>query len=424
MAGWKKPNVNSDIPHPVPPGGPLPPATWKNRLDTACSRTVFAGLLLMTAGYLFFPDYGGVARVFYLLVLLPAMIALPLWLRGDSLRPPGPWLVYLVPPAYLALSTLWVGAGDMDPERSIWYYQKPLLFLAFLLLAVRTALGRFPSLPRWLLLAFPPVALVTGLTALAQYLPDAVSSGHWPRMSGISLRGDINVTATLYGLNSVWCAWWLQHASRAWRWPLVASLVVSLALVLLSQSKIPLMLSLAALAGLTWYGLGRASARTSLVFAALLALAMGTYFVCFDRVPFLHRLEGYTVRQNLWLQAWEQVQQHLLWGYGVGTTLELQLGGKPFLSHAHNLVLDTLRYGGLVGALLVVVQMTLVTVAAWQVSRRHSDFVPVAIWWAGGVMFLLTNGQQPLVKPHHIWFFYWLPAALIAARWQLDRARG
>jgi O-antigen ligase len=95
--------------------------------------------------------------------------------------------------------------------------------------------------------------------------------------------------------------------------------------------------------------------------------------------------------------------------------------GRAYHSHAHNFIVDAMRYGGLIGALLLTVQVTFVAAKGLILVRHNSSLLPLVAWFYLGVFFLLTNGQQPLVKPHHIWFFYWLPLVLIVGKTNLHK---
>ncbi len=52
---------------------------------------------------------------------------------------------------------------------------------------------------------------------------------------------------------------------------------------------------------------------------------------------------------------------------------------------------------------------------AWREHWWRDARAALLLWWLAGIGFLLTNGGQPLVKPHHTWFFYWIPLALLLA---------
>lgn len=373
------------------------------------------GLLLLPASFFLARDYGDSARVFYLLILLPTLLALPWRLGSRAWRHPHS-LLFLVPPAWLALTVVWLDPTLASTERSTWYLVKPLVFLAALWLAALTAVERYPALPRWVGLGICLVAVPSALLSLANYLPQALASGEWPRLEGISLRGDINVTATLYSVAAIFFARDLLAARDRWQWARLLALALFLAVALLSRSKVPLLALLCIFALLSQASLGRLRRSVKLALAALALGLLAGYILVLGRVPLVERPEGYLLRLELWSQVLDQARSAWWTGHGVGAQLPLHLPGQPIIGHAHNILLDTLRTGGLIGALLLLVQISLGGVLAWRVGRGEPAWRPVVAWWALGVFFLMTNGQHPLVKPHHIWFYYWIPLALLLAR--------
>lgn len=379
---------------------------------------VLAGLILLPASFFLARDYGDSARVFYLLVLLPTLIALPWWLARSHWRS---WhgLLLLLPPAWLALSTQWAAPGTEEVTRSTWYHVKPLLFLAALWLACLTAVDRHKALPRWLGAAICIAAIPSAVLSLGNYLLEALDSGHWERLAGVSLRGDINVTATLYSVAALFLANDLLEQRGRWVWPRLLALALFLVIALLSRSKVPLLALLCIFAVLLHMALRRLPLATRLAIALIPALSVAAYIGALQRIPLLERPEGYLLRLDLWTQSLEQMRAAWWWGHGVGSNLPLYLPQQPVIGHAHNMLLDTGRYGGLIGMLLLALQLALGGLLAWRVICSHPDWRPIALWWLLGVFFLMTNGQHPLVKPHHVWFYHWLPLALLLARARL-----
>lgn len=376
---------------------------------------VTGGLVLLPASFFLARDYGDSARVFYLLILLPTLLALPWWLRNPAWRCRH-GLLFLLPPAWLALSVAWLDPALATSERSTWYLVKPLVFLAALWLAALMAVGRYPALPRWLGLGIGLVAVPSALLTLANYLPQALAIGDWTRLEGISLRGDVNVTATLYSVAAIFLARDLPTARGRWRIARLLALALFLAIALLSRSKVPLLALLCIFALLLQHTLRRLRLPAQLALVAVPLALLAAYMLFLGRVPLLERPEGYLLRLELWSQTLEQARAAWWIGHGVGAQLPLYLPQQPVIGHAHNILLDTLRTGGLIGALLLLLQISLGGLLAWRVARREPDWRPVAAWWGLGVFFLMTNGQHPLVKPHHIWFYYWVPLALLLAR--------
>ncbi len=381
------------------------------RIITICSGLMAAGLIIVSAGFFMLPDYGAVARCFHLLVALPvAVLAVS---RPAALRTPlGSALLFLGLPAYLALSVSWGLADSNASADAYWDGVKPLLFLGLLLLGASGALNRYPQLLDWLPRALVIVALPSALLALGRYLPTAFDSGNWPRLAGISLRGDINVTAALYGIACLCCAWGLTRWPERWRPWLYSTLLVCLPAILLSQSKVALLLALLSLLWVLRLTIRRDGWRYALLFGVtgLLVLA---FFAGFERIPFFYRSEAYSVRLDLWAQAIDQWRDQPWLGHGLGADLPLTRFDLPYHSHSHNFLIGTLRYGGLLGAALLILQIGGCLYRVWRLQLWHGAAGLILLWWLAGIGFLLTNGSQPLVKPHHMWFFYWIPLALL-----------
>ena len=406
-------------------GDVLPPGTsnrarlssWGLRIDTATAGLVTIGLVAMVCGFFLLRDYGDIARIFYLLILLPVLLSLPRRLSGVRLQQWPYWAALLAAPLVLALSALWAQPGNLVEGRSLFYYQKPLLYLIALMLGCQLALARRPQLPALLARAIVIVALPSAVISLALYLPDTISSGNWGRMAGFSMRGDINVTATLYGINTLLCAYGLLNWPRSWRLLLLASLVTSVMVSLLSQSKVPLLCCVVALGWLALIAWRHQSLVLRVCLPLLPVVSLLVYFLYFDQIPLIHRMEGYTIRLELWSQAMDQFLQQPWLGHGLGTHLTLCcFNGEITTMHAHNLVLDTLRFAGPGAALLLIWQILFIARCGLRQAHADPTMAPIFIWWLAGVFFLLTNGQQPLVKPHHIWFFYWIPGCLLLVR--------
>lgn len=386
-----------------------------SRLDQICTGIAAIGLIAMTVSFFLAPSYGEVARIFYLLVLLPALVAAPVWLKGASFSIRH-WTFFIVPLAWLAISTLWVDEALANTARSVWYYLKPLLFLTFLFIAVQTVVVRYPQIINQLPKLVIVVAILGAALSLWQYLPNAIESGHWRRLAGASLNNDINVTASLYGINMLFCAFGLTHWHKHWRWPLIVSLLLSLLVALLSRSKVPLICFMLATLWLFIQGVRKPQHSRWIIPCALLGvIAAIAFFYSLDRIPFLDRVSSYSSRLSIWQSAIDKTGIHWLLGRGLGTDMPLEVYNRPYGSHAHNLIIDTFRYGGIVGSLLLIGQIGFVCHCGWRLVRRHTEYLPLVAWFYLGLAFLLTNGQQPMVKPHHIWFFYWIPLALILA---------
>jgi len=392
-----------------------------SRIDKYCGHILLIGFFLITGGFYFFKDYGGVARSFYVLFMLPTIICLP-YCFDKKFFFSKEMLIFFVPIAYLALSTLWVSEEYKSEARSVLYWAKPSLFLLFLFVGIKIILERYRNVEEYLFKFLVVVALITAIISLYQYIPEAYSKNHWPRMAGMSLRGDINVTAALYGMAVVFSVYGLLVWNKRWAFMIICAILFSISIVLLSRSKVPLfylIVSFIAFVGISFKGKGFSLAKL-IIIIALLSVAIG-FYAYFGRVPFIERLNSYSVRFELWLNAIEQMKGVWWFGHGVGSDINLIYSGREYASHSHNILIDTLRYGGLLGLILVLAQVIAVVFSGFWLAKKKVSYLLVLCWYVLGILFLLTNGQQLLVKPHHIWFYYWLPAALLLSICYLEK---
>lgn len=392
-----------------------------SRIDKYSGHILLIGFFIITGGFYFFKDYGGVARSFYVLFMLPTIICLP-YCFDKKFFFSKEMLIFFVPIAYLALSTLWVSEEYKSEARSVLYWAKPSIFLLFLFIGIKIILERYKNIEEYLFKFLIVVALVTAIISLYQYIPEAYSNGRWPRMAGMSLRGDINVTAALYGMAVVFSVYGLLVWEKRWALLCITAIFFSTGIVLLSQSKIPLLYLMVGFVSFIGISLKSKGFNYFKLLLMIFTLSMAAaFYVYFGRVPFLEKLSSYSIRYELWLNAIEQLDGVWWFGHGVGSKIKLIFSGREYNSHAHNILVDALRYGGIVGLLLMLIQMVVAISSGIWLSKKKKSYCLVLSWYVLGIFFLLTNGQQPLVKPHHIWFYYWIPAALLLSVCYLEK---
>lgn len=106
--------------------------------------------------------------------------------------------------------------------------------------------------------------------------------------------------------------------------------------------------------------------------------------------------------------------------FGIG----FQLGNSPFnklglaYQHCHNIFLDTLRLGGLVGLVSLILVLFFAFQSALKDRSNLHFLVPPLVF---GLLCLQTDGTIPLSKPNVHWLLLWLPIALIVLH---DRSQG
>ena len=376
------------------------------------------GLLLVLCGFYVVPAVAGVQTTFYL-TALPAALLLLGWRRDFRFVLSWQFATFCALPLLLALSSLWAPAQGADEQREFSYYLKLVAYLALFYCVLYLVLERRgPALLEKWLLWLIPVGALSCIASLVQY---GLQGGfeHLQRIGGISLEGDIDKTALLYAFHALFCCYGATRESRRWRQLSWAGLLISCAYILLSQTKIPIVMAAVAIC-LAAIASDSRAIRILIVLAVLAVVPLG-YLALFGDLPLLHRSVAYSVRLELWGKAYDEFARSPLIGSGLMYKQFIDMG--QVLPHPHNYLLDIARFSGLAGVFAALAQLLAV---AWT-SRSPRDWfrwIPglYTAWFGFGVLAMLIYAQQPLVKPSYIWFFYWIPLAILLAQSQLPAA--
>lgn len=380
-------------------------------------KVASAALILILCAYYFAPKIARIQTTFYL-TLLPTTLLLLCWRRDFRFLRSWQFATFLLPPLLLALSALWADSGEADVSRESRYYIKLVVYLALFYCCLYFVLERrgvdtLETWLRWLI----PAGLVSACASLVSYGLDG-GFEHFRRIGGISLEGDIDKTGMLYGFHALFCCYGLTLASRHWRRLSWTALLVTCAYILLSQTKVPIVMAAVALLLAACVCDSRA-VRGALVLAVLAAIPLG-YLAVFGELPLLQNSTSYSIRLELWGKAFEQFLQAPLIGNGLSHKLFLEL--HRTLPHPHNYLLDIARFCGLLGVAAFLWQLCAVGLTILKDYRQIDWVRGITILWFGfGVLAMLIYAQQPLTKPNYIWFFYWIPLAVLLVRSQLQR---
>ncbi|WP_346837743.1 O-antigen ligase family protein [Microbulbifer sp. SAOS-129_SWC] len=376
------------------------------------------GLLLMLCSFYLVPAVAGVQTGFYLTLVLPTLLLLG-WRRDFGFLRSWQFAVFCGLPLLLAISSLWAPADGGDVRREFSFYLKLVAYLAVLYCALYLVLERRGPAPlaRWLLWLIP-VGTASCIASLAHYGLDG-GFAHWRRIGGISLEGDIDKTAMLYGFHALFCCYGISRRSRRWQLLSWSGLVISCAYILLSQTKIPIVMSAAAIA-LAALVSGSRVLRIA-VALAFVAAPLG-YMAIFGDLPLMHRSVAYSIRLELWGKAFDEFLQSPLIGSGLMYKWFLEL--RTTLPHPHNYLLDIARFSGLLGVLFAAAQL-LAAASAARDPAGWRQWVPglYIAWFGFGTVAMLVYAQQPLVRPSYIWFYYWVPLAVLLVLDQLSGAQ-
>lgn len=367
-------------------------------------------LLLFVAALYLAPTTKSMRNLYYLAVLLPALVLvrredLQLLWRNPVLRAATLLL------GYLWLSCLW--SSDTRVALVAKAAERLLYLLAFLLVASRCLASqqRRGDLLRVLVTA---AMLGAGLSlwqfwdhwhtrTLAGWWwrvrPEFWGSGHHP-IIGASLYGVATVAAYLGSRRSA--GWWRLA------WGLCGALLMLL--VLRSYSRGPILATSGALLAAAL--LYRDRKTLALVGVAAVGAVAWLWLGDQDLGSMLAR--GTAQRPQIWLHVLHDTAGAPLFGHGLLTNESFHLDypdGKSWsIDHPHSLFVATLFYGGLAGLLLL---LLLLASALWRAHRQGAKAVLVLLLLAMALG--VTDNNKLLVSPNPLWLYFWLPIALAAA---------
>ncbi|QIL91222.1 O-antigen ligase family protein [Microbulbifer harenosus] len=389
---------------------------WSERWASGLLKLTGVGLLILACGFYVVPHVAKLQTAFYLTLLLPALLLL-MTRRDLSFLLSWQFVVFCTLPLLLAISSLWASSEEADIQREFSYYLKVTLYLALFYVALYLTLEKHGDkilvrIFQWLI----PIGIISCAISLINYV---VAGGleSFRRIGGISLEGDIDKTGMLYGFLALFCCYGLT-LGKYWRWLSWTGLLLCCIYILLSQTKIPIVMVLVAIILATLISGGSRWLKALLLVGGVIALPL-IYLAIYGDLPLLHRDIAYSARIDLWLMTFNQFAESPLVGSGLMYKQFLNLG-PAVLPHPHNYLFDIARFTGLIGVTAALAQLF---AAAWPMRHRRTwtQWIPglYAIWLGFGVLAMLIYAQQPLVKPSYIWFFYWIPLAVLLARSQL-----
>lgn len=375
-------------------------------------RILAFGWWLFIATFFIAPDKHDLRITFYALVALPALIWWRLLVREIDWRDPL-WLGVFATLLYLSLSALWgADAGDEHALRAIKIML--ILFICFLMprFLVRAELLSI----RHLIGAILVLATIVAVSNLVRNLVPVLSGeesflkytrlGGWGQYDNPLQYGGIMGCSALLAL----CAF-LRATRRTRQIPLLLALGVLVLSLALTMSRGPIVyFVLVSAAVVTAYR--ERWRRTLLLLFLALAVALPALLQPAVRTALEFNASRPTYRLAIWSTVLEETRGRELFGQGWRDDQSVQTPERRY-GHAHNILLSTYRFSGLVGLTLFIA----LTIALFYrcVQRGRDVAAALGAWLLYGVCLQLTNGRFPVSAPGNDWFFYWLPAALIFA---------
>jgi hypothetical protein len=366
-------------------------------------RWAYGGLWVFVCAFLWAPSRDGLEAIFALAFFIPILLLLP-W-RKPQFHQYGGWfnLAALCYASWSCLSSLW---GEPSP----FFILQWLVLVSWLLGSTWVLQARpldMEILCSWLV----GIGALVSLVAITLFYR---KHGFSARLEGVGIARTPTVVGQVFGLITLLAtilSWRRQKAVYALLFSLAG--LFSVAAVLLSQSRGPLLSLLLALLLSAWWF--RPSPRVWL--SQSICLAIGAFALLLMtpiEQAIVARGISYSLRDEIWLQVWHNLNGQplsYLWGIGLSedTTILTAVGEYH---HAHNAWLDILYRTGGIGLLLALIHLVLVVGAA----IRFAVARPLLVWLIYGCGCLLVDSRNLFWEIDAKWFLYWIPAALLTAQ--------
>lgn len=372
---------------------------WSDHLG----RLLFLTYGLFLAGFFYVPNAVDLYKFYSVAVFIPGLLWLPRaypLLRSNHL-----FYLVLIYLAYMLVTPAWGESFQWKP------YLNYLRLALYVLVFLATSVLLHWVWPRQFELMLRCIGILAGLSAVVSlvlwFRSDPTT---YERISGIGILVNPNpsgyVHATLAMLN-------LAYAFRStdkpwWRIGHVLAVAVLSYFVLMTHSRGALLSLVFAVAAFFTFKRPR-----NLVYFIIIVLAVvilvKSYFP--ELYAAIDRNVG--LRPYIWEDILDRVSQAPLFGLGYLTEQFMPVPGVTSKHvFAHNAYLATLRDGGAVGVLLMLIMLGYSCWQAYRIGREKGDFTCLALLVLALVC-MCFDTDRLLNRPKVLWLVLWFPIALI-----------
>lgn len=366
-----------------------------------CRYWLSCGLLIFLTGFFWAPSQHHYKLIVTDLLLFPALLAAfsanhwrKLWRKCGAIALLGAYLVYF------SANDLW----HKNEDASEYIQWSAYLVLFFFAIGQRLAITDDELLKLFSIAA--GIAAAAGLFAIAADIRAGVFLQQEYRLIGYGALYNPLRSAEVFGVFAVigtWCA--LIASSAIIRWTAVAASCVCFATVLFTGSRSPLIgLLLAALYIVYSEAKGTGLRR----WLAALVIASTVVISIFWQAL---TARGTSLRPEIWGHVLHLCRQQPWFGFGLNSRAEIPTNSGAIFSDTHNIFLNALYSGGIVGLFLLLLLFGTFLRLTWSYCDKPMRRLIFA-WLIYSFMTLQFDGGSLLGRPGEFWLLLWLPLAL------------
>jgi hypothetical protein len=316
------------------------------------------------------------------------------------------WRLTLMFLAYLLLTMLW--EKNPGKERPMYFIRNAFYVLVFFSLTMELAIRH----PRFMEKLFVFLAWVGAVTALFS-IPLFYHSAPFPsaRLEYLADQLDNPVLGgILYGMMVLIICFHIRKTpGRSLRWMYVPVLIIIAGSILLTQSRGPVAFLL-----ITLVIGGLVTRDKKLLITLGLIIIIGAVSVCHvKQYQEMVIQRGMSYRIELAKNTVALARDDLIFGKGLTTDQKIMVHDGKKLRHPHNVYLATVLYGGLAGLAILLLLLATAFREGWRNYLTTGDFTLLALVLYGAGT-IITSQDKLIANPHPLWFFFWLPIAILA----------
>jgi O-antigen ligase len=374
------------------------------------TQWILLGSYLFLMGFFVAPSPNSHKTIFYLMVLLPFFLVLPVLIKSIRFEDSVLRLFILVL-LYLSSAFFWGESGELSV---FGFLKRSVFILAFLFVCIWAV----DQNPRFIEIVFAGLIVCSFFIGIWLIIDSyIIDSKSWSKIFRPEWRfRNQNHMAKAYGFVILLLAYFLISAqNKIYRKVLVLPLLVSFFVVIMSKSSgalLALILSLPLLLFVEPKMTERIKRNIRwILFVILLASLMLYLSGILDH----HLKSGWSHRDVIWMTIFKDDSINKLYGLGyLQDARVFGFNGKIY-GHEHNLLVALYRQSGIIG-----VTLYSAFVCFLFLRSDKQDKVIVLLWvlLAYGLLTTMPGGQYPIQRVNDTWLMTWIPMMFLVAKHQ------